>query len=170
MKYKLTLLLILGLFIVGNTYSQSKKKSKKTILKALVVDTENKPIENASIFIDGKKSSVTSDEHGRFQLKLKSKVKVVTVFTLFNGVAELSYQGQPEVTFVLKPGNGIQQDPLNEPSKSENDMVNVGYGKAHKRNLSTSVGEVNKNNLKNSSHYNTIILPYWISRYFTVKF
>jgi TonB-dependent SusC/RagA subfamily outer membrane receptor len=156
MKYKLTLLLFIGIFFVGTATSQNKKKSKRVILEALVIDTENKPIQNASIFVDGKKSKVTSDENGRFQLKLKRTVKSITVFTLFNGAAELKYEGQEKITFVLIPGNAVQQDPLNDPDKPEDDLIDIGYGKAHKKNLSSSVGEVNKEHLKNASHYSNI--------------
>ncbi len=156
MKYKLTLLLLISVFIVGNTSAQNKKKRKKVVLKALVIDTENRPIQNVSIFIDGKKSSTTSDENGRFKLKLKRTVKTITVFTLFNGAAELEYKGQEEITFVLISGNAVQQDPLNDPDKPDDDLIDVGYGKAHKRSLSSSVGEVNKDHLKNAFHYNNI--------------
>lgn len=156
MKSKLTFLLLISLFIVGSANAQSKKKKKKVILKALVIDTENRPIQNASIFVDGKKSSVKSDVNGRFQLKLKRTAKTITVFTLFNGAAELKYQGQKEITFILIPRNAVQQDPLNTPSREDNDLVDIGYGKAKKRNLSTSVGEVNKEHLKNAFHYISI--------------
>lgn len=156
MKYKLTFLLLIGLLIIGSVNAQSKKKKKKVILKALVIDTENRPIQNVSIFVDGKKSSVKSDINGRFQLKLKRTVKTITVFTLFNGAAELKYQGQKEITFILIPGNALQQDPLNASSKEGNDLVNVGYGKASRRSLTTSVGEVNKKHLENAFHYNSI--------------
>lgn len=153
MKYKLTILLLISLFIVNSSYAQKKKQSKKVILKALVVDIKDNPIQNVSIFIDGKKSSVTSGVDGRFQLKVKRTVKNITVFSLFNGAAELEFQGQERITFVLAEGNIVQQDPLNEAIKDESDLINVGYGVAHKRNLTTSVGEVNKERLKNAFHY-----------------
>lgn len=156
MKYNITLLLIFSLFIVGNTSAQKKKKNKKIILKALVVDTENNPVQNASVFVDGKKSNVTSDANGRFQIKLKPSVKKVAVFTLFNGIAELNYKGQKEITFVLGASASAKNEALNESTKGEPELVDIGYGKAEKRNLSTSVSNVNKNHLKNASHYNNI--------------
>lgn len=64
MKYKLTILLLVGLFILNSSYAQKKKQSKKVILKALVVDIKNNPIQNVSVFIDGKKSSITSGLDG----------------------------------------------------------------------------------------------------------
>ena len=156
MKHKITILLFISLFIATGTYAQNKKQSKKVLLKALVVDINKNPIQNASVFLDGKKANVTSDVDGRFQFKVKRTVKSITVFTLFNGAAELEFQGQENVTFVLNQGNSVQEDPLNTPAKTDDDLIDIGYGKAKKRNLTHSVGEVNKDHLKNARHYSNI--------------
>lgn len=156
MKIKLTLIILFSLFIISSTYAQEKKKPKKVIFKGLVIDAENNPIQNVTLFIDGKKSNTVSDSEGRFELKLKRGVKSITVFSLFNGAAELDYNGEEEITFVLSSDNTVHQDPLNEPQKTESDQINVGYGSTSKRNLTTSVGEVSEDKLKNARNYATI--------------
>lgn len=156
MKSKLFLLVIISFFIINEGHAQKRKRAKKTALKGLVIDTENNPVINASIFIDGKNCGTLSDEDGLFEIKVKSDVKTITIFTLFNGVTELKYHGQEKITFVLIQGNTIMQDPLNTSSKKEEDLVDVGYGKVLKRNLITSVGIVNKEHIKNTYHYSNI--------------
>lgn len=156
MKYKVYLLLIITVFLINFSFAQEKKQSKKVILSALVIDTENNPIQNATIFVDGKKASVVTDAEGRFKLKLKRNTKSISIFTLFNGVAETTYSGQEELTFVLGPSTGVVNDPLNEATKEEYELVDVGYGKTKKRNLATSAGNVSKEHLKNARHYNSI--------------
>ncbi|MDA3904929.1 MAG: TonB-dependent receptor plug domain-containing protein [Bacteroidales bacterium] len=156
MKHKITILLLLSLFIVGSSYAQNKKKSKKVILKGLVLSADSTAIQNATIFIDGKTSNVKTDAEGRFRLKVKPTVKSITVFTLFYGVAEYAYHGEEEITFVLSSDNAVHQDELNSPQNREGDQINVGYGTRSKRNLTTSVGEVDEDHLKNARHYTNI--------------
>lgn len=153
MKSKLTFLILLSLFIVNSGHAQNKKRAKKTILKGLVIDTENNPVKNASIFADGRNCKILSDEKGRFKIKIKSNVKTITVFTLAKGATEVLFQGETEMTFILAASEEIIEDRLNAPKKEESDLVNTGYIKAHKRNISTSVGKINKNTIKNSDHY-----------------
>lgn len=157
MNWKLTTMLIVCIFIVNGSYAQGKKKSKKIILSGLVLDSENHPIQNASVFFDGKNTDVKSNEEGKFRIKLKIPVKTIMVFTLFNGADEVEYQGQEEIIFTLEGGaNVITQHPLNVPIEEDRELINVGYGTADKRNLSTSVGEVSEERIKNSRSYTNI--------------
>lgn len=156
MKRKLTLLLVLSLFIFGTTYAQNKKNQKKITLLGIVVDTDKNPVQNASIFIDGKNTNTKSDAEGRFKVKLKPNVKTITVFTLFNGTIEYAYQGEEEITFTLSMDNSIHQDPLNEPDEVDDELINIGYGTTTKRKLTSSVGKIDKRQLKNAQHYATI--------------
>ena len=84
MKHKLTLLLLLSLFIFGASQAQNTKQKKKITLTGFVVDGEQNPIANASVFIDGKNTNKKSDAEGRFIIKIKPTVKKITVFALFN--------------------------------------------------------------------------------------
>ncbi|HAG15560.1 MAG TPA: hypothetical protein DCG69_03415 [Bacteroidales bacterium] len=156
MKLKLSLLLILSLFLVQQNFAQGAKANKKIILNGLVLDAGGNPVSKAAIFVDGNNSNILSDADGRFSIKLKPKTKIITVFTLFHGGIEVAYQGDTELTFHLSTANPPANNPLNDPVQVEDDRVNVGYGTAHKRNLTTSVGEVNKAHLRSTQQYSTI--------------
>lgn len=156
MKRKLFLLVIISLFIFNGTQAQEKKAKKKIDFKGLVLDTEGNPVKNASVFIDGKNCKTLSDEHGRFEIKLKSNIKTISVFTLEQGANEVGYNGEEELTFIMAIAEGIVSDPLNEPKAVESDIVNTGYMIAHKRNISTNVKEINENIIDNADQYRTI--------------
>ena len=156
MKRSVILVLLLSIFIASSCYSQNNKKRKKIEFLGLVTDSLNSPISNADIYVDGKKIMATSNAEGRFRLKLKPKVKSVAVFKLMNGYAELEYQGEKEVIFVLSVDNSVKQDPLNMSEKPTVDLVDVGYETAPKRNLTSGVGEIKKDVLENASKYSTI--------------
>jgi len=156
MNWKLIILLFIILPIVNSSFAQDVKLSKKIVIQGLVVDQESNPIANASVFVDGKNTDVLSDITGRFQIKIKRSSKIITIFSLNHGGLEIEYQGEEEITFALATSNAIQQDPLNLPDKLESESVNIGYGTANKKNLTTSVGEVNNKHLKNAQHYSNI--------------
>lgn len=156
MKTRFFLLLFIVLFMAMGVYAQSSKQNKKILLQGLVLDNENNPVQNVSVFLDGKNTNVVSDSEGRFKIKVSPKVKVIMVFSLSNGDSEIKYNGEDELTFILSSATKMQEDPMNKPKQKDNDMIDVGYGKAHKQNLTTSVGEVNEEHLKNATHYANI--------------
>jgi len=154
MKPKLAFLIIICLFVVNTSPAQEKKQSNKTVLKGLVRDTEGIPIQNASVFVDGKNCKILSDADGLFELKLKKGVKTITVYTSLQGATEIAYQNQEEITFVLPSSSKILADSLNEIKVKEID--NIDYINAHKKNLARNVSEINQNTIKNADHYVTI--------------
>ncbi|MBN2235941.1 MAG: TonB-dependent receptor plug domain-containing protein [Bacteroidales bacterium] len=156
MKHKLTILLIISLFLVNGIQAQGKKKAKKITLTGLVVDQQKNPIKNANIFLDGINTGVVTNEEGLFKVKVKPNVKTITVFTLFHGTIEAPYQGDTEITFTLGNSSQIEQDPQNIPTEKEEELVEIGYGTKRKRNMSSSIGEVNQERLKNARNYTTI--------------
>lgn len=156
MKSKIFLLVIISLFIINQGQAQGKKRAKKTILKGLVIDTENNPVKNASVFIDGKNSKVLSDDEGSFKIKVKSKAKTITIFTLAQGAKEVPYKGESEMTFILKATDELVEDELNVPKKEESEIINKGYIKEHKRNLAANINKINQNTINNADHYRTI--------------
>lgn len=156
MNWKIIILLFISISFINGTYAQEENLSKKILIEGLVVDQDNNPIEKASIFVDGKNTNVLSDDTGRFKIKIKRNAKLITVFSLIHGGLEFEYNGEKEIIIALASVNSPVQDPLNTPVKKETEMVNIGYGKANKKNLTTSVGEVDKEHLKNAQHYANI--------------
>lgn len=156
MKPKLAFLFTICLFVVITSPAQEKKQSNKTVLKGLVTDTEGIPIQNASVFVDGKNSKVLSDTSGLFELRLKTGVRRITVYTIPQGAIEVAYLGQEQIIFVLPSSNKIFTDSLNEPKMKKMNNINTDYLNAHKKNLSKNVSEINQNKIKNADHYVTI--------------
>jgi len=157
MKRSFIALIVLSVLITSSTYAQNKKSRKKIVLQGLVLDSLDIPIANADFYVDGKKVNTISDEQGRFRLRLKPTVKTIAVFALFNGYAELDYNGEKEVTFVLPSKDSfIAQDPLNKPQLENPELVNVGYVLANKKNLTSTVGQVKKEALENARQYSNI--------------
>lgn len=156
MNWKIIILLVISISFINGTYAQEENLSKKILVEGLVVDQDNNPIEKASIFVDGKNTNVLSDATGRFKIKIKRKAKLITVFSLIHGGLEFEYNGEKEIVIALASVNSPVQDPLNTPVKKETEMINIGYGKANKKNLTTSVGEVDKEHIKNAQHYTNI--------------
>jgi len=156
MKHKLILILLIGIFTIGGSYAQNKKRVKKTILKGLVLDTENKPIKEVSVFVDGKNCKILSDDEGRFELKIKSNAKTITLFTPIQGATEIAYEGEEEMVFVLKTVKDIIQNAVEEAKGKENDVTRAAYIKAHNRNINNSKRKANKDTAKDVYHYRNI--------------
>lgn len=156
MKYKLIFLVVICLFVVNVSPAQTKKNSKKSILKGIVTDKEENPIKNASVFVDGKNSKILSDKDGKFKLKLKAGVKRITVYTIPHGSADAVYTGQEEITFVLPSSNKILTDSLSGTIVNKIDNINADYIVAHYRNLKKYVRKTSIKNLKNPDSYITI--------------
>lgn len=156
MKPRLAFLFTICLFVVITSPAQEKKQSNKTVLKGLVTDTKGIPIQNASVFVDGKNCKVLSDTNGLFELKLKTGVRRITVYTIPQGAIEVAYLGQEEITFVLPSSNQILADSLTKPKLKKIDNKNEDYFDAHKKNLLKNGSEINQNKIKNADHYVTI--------------
>lgn len=73
-----------------------------------------------------------------------------------NGYAKLEYQGEKEVIFVLPVDNSVQQDALNMAEKPSIELVDVGYKKTQKSNLTTGVGVIKKGVFEKAFQYYTI--------------
>ncbi len=156
MKTKVVLLLMIGLLFTNVSQAQRKKKAKKSVLKIQVINTENQAVKNASIFIDRKNTKRLTDTSGFVKLKVKATAKTITVFTLAAGAVEKPYQGEAVMKFVLKATNEIQEDALNKTAEKENDLIDNGFIKAHKRNLNTNIQKVNSDIIKNAERYRNI--------------
>lgn len=156
MKSKLSFLIAIFLFIAVVCPAHANKPANKIILKGIVIDTDSKPIQNASVFVDGKNSKILSDKDGKFKLKLKAGVKRITVYTIPHGATDAVYTGQEEITFVLPSSNKILTDSLSGTIVNKIDNINADYIVAHNRNLKKYVRKTSIKYLKNPDSYITI--------------
>lgn len=154
MKYKIALILLLGSTVMSSAYAQTNKKTKKIVIQGVVVDRNQEPIANAIVFIDGKNTNKTSNGNGLFKLKVKPSVKTITIVTPDQGGVEYQYRGEKKITFVMDTAFNVKQAPFKDAYGDE--MVNTGYGKTKKKNLTQSVGQVSKNRMKEARYYSNI--------------
>jgi TonB-dependent SusC/RagA subfamily outer membrane receptor len=139
MKTRIFSIIILMVFSVVLSYGQSKKVQ----ISGTVRDTDQKPVSGAMIVIDGNNSGITTDLKGRYKLKIPADAKSIRVVTQTGESAESELVGQREVDFSLP----VSLKPAGEV-KSDEDDVNIGYGKVNKKNLTTNVSKVDSKNDK----------------------
>jgi TonB-dependent SusC/RagA subfamily outer membrane receptor len=98
MRSVLLILLTLILSVPGIAYGQ---KGKKITITGKVVDTSNKPVAGATIFIDKKKTDVVTDQNGSYSIKVKPDASDILVFSLLSGATEEKINGRTEIDFVM---------------------------------------------------------------------
>jgi TonB-dependent SusC/RagA subfamily outer membrane receptor len=120
MRSVLLMALVLILCSPVTVYGQ---KGKKIIITGKVVDTANKPVAGANIFIDKEKTDVLTDQDGSYKIKVKQDAAEILVFSLLSGASEEKINGRTEINFVLKEQSGSGNAGKNESVKSG--VVNI---------------------------------------------
>ena len=133
--------MLLILPLSGDLFAQ--KAGKKYYITGQVLDANNKPVTDAIILVDNKNTKATTNDDGMFKVRVKPDATAITVFKPINGEQEEKISSRTVINFRLPNANPAQ---ANEAKvKPENDEVNIGYGTASKRNLSTSSSRIEGN-------------------------
>jgi TonB-dependent SusC/RagA subfamily outer membrane receptor len=150
MKFRIIFLLII---VVSFTVpSLAQKPVKRITISGVVTDDGQKPIPGAMVLIDNQKTNSITDNKGFYKVKVKPGAKIITIFTMRNGVSETSIDGRTMINFII---NGSVPSQNAVPAKKENEeTVNVGYGTMKKNDLTTTVGKINGQNKKYASYQN----------------
>jgi len=132
-------MMIMVLFLPGNT-ADGQKKIKKIVISGFVTDVNNNPVIGAAIFTDGHNTDILTDDKGFFKLKVRPDVKVIKAFTFAQGVAEVALDGKTTIRIILDGSFSVKNY---EPEKQEADeTVNIGYGTAKKKDMSTETNQI----------------------------
>lgn len=99
-------LLIALLLILCSPVAVYGQKGKKITITGKVLDTANKPVAGASIFIDKEKTDVLTDQDGFYKIKVKQDAAEILVFSLISGASEEQINGRTEINFFLKDRSG----------------------------------------------------------------
>jgi TonB-dependent SusC/RagA subfamily outer membrane receptor len=145
------LLLILLLLFVFSTVS-GQKPLKKTTISGVVLDTNLKPVPGAIIFIDNQKTSIVTDQKGFYKIRVSSKARLISAFTIMNGVSEAEIGGRTMINFSLKASASSYKNVAENPSDEE--TVNLGYGTIKKNNMTTPVDRIDATNSKYAAYRN----------------
>lgn len=133
--------IILVIFILTLTLSSFAQKSgKKYYITGQVLDFSNNPVSGASVLIDNKSTDVTTDDNGMYKVKVKADAVTLSIFNLSSGVTNEQINGRIVINFklnkVIIPEKAVKQE------NTDNEVVNIGYGTAQKKNMASNVGTI----------------------------
>lgn len=150
MNTKTVLYLLVAILAFGNVSGQ--KAPKKIKVSGYVTDGTHAPVVNAIVMIDGQKTDILTDKRGFYKLKVKSDAGKIGIFTFTSGILEEPVEGRTRINFSF---SGSVPDQLIVQADPGDETVNIGYGSVKKKNMTTSVGQINGTNPKYAS-YRTI--------------
>jgi TonB-dependent SusC/RagA subfamily outer membrane receptor len=150
MKPGYLFILFFSFLIFSPSFGQ--KTPKKLTIKGLVLDSNQKPISGAIILIDNNKTDIVTDEKGYYKIRVSSKARSISVFTLMNGVSETEISGKTLINFSMK-SSATKGKPEAINSANE-EIVNVGYGTSKRSDMTTSVGKIDGTKSKYASYQN----------------
>jgi len=149
MKTRIVLLMILTLISIGSGFSQ--KTGKKVTISGYVVDATKAPIANAAVLIDGKGTDMVTDEKGFYQIKVKPGCTRIGILTATSGFLEEPIDGRSSINFEFR---GSVPDQAGGKADAGDETINVGYGTARKKDMTTSVNKIDTSNPKYASYRN----------------
>lgn len=146
-------ILLLSIFIITSSVSSFAQKSgKKYYITGQVLDINNKPVSGAVVFIDNKSSDVITDDNGMYKVKIKADAAIISILNFSSGLMNEVINGRIVINFKLN--NVIPQEETVIQENPDNEVVNIGYGYARKKDLATSAGSINGQNTKYASYQN----------------
>ena len=148
MKRGIVLLMIFSLIISENIEGQ--KSNKNNIVSGYVTDVNNQPVSGAMILADRQETGVVTSKKGFFKVRITPETRMIGVYSELNGSAETPVDGGPEINIVLYGNYAIQGFIPAIPADEE--MVNIGYGKVSKKDLTTPTGQINGKDNKYDSY------------------
>ena len=113
-----TLLVLIPLLLFFLPQAEAQK-GKNVVISGRVVDGNNNPVAGAAIFIDNRKTEITTDQRGKFRIRIKEGAEEILVLSLLSGASEQRIEGRTEISFVLSDGAGGAA-PVQDPSKALN--------------------------------------------------
>jgi TonB-dependent SusC/RagA subfamily outer membrane receptor len=148
MKRGIALLLVFSLIISENIEGQ--KSNKNNIVSGYVTDVNNQPVSGAMILADRQETGVVTSKKGFYKVRVTPETRMIGVYSELNGSAETLAEGGTEINIVLYGNFAIEGFKPAVPEDEE--MVNIGYGKVRKKDLTTPTGQINGQDNKYDSY------------------
>jgi TonB-dependent SusC/RagA subfamily outer membrane receptor len=149
---KSTILLLSIFMITSSVSSFAQKSGKKYYITGQVLDINNKPVSGAMVLIDNKSSDVITDDKGKYKVKIKADAAIISILNLSSGLMNEVINGRTVINFKLN--KVIPQEETVKQENPDDEVVNIGYGYARKKDLATSVGNINGQNNRYASYQN----------------
>jgi TonB-dependent starch-binding outer membrane protein SusC len=146
-----SIILLFSIFLfISSVSSFAQKSGKKHYITGQVLDINNKPVSGAMVLIDNKSSDVVTNDNGMYKVKVKADAAIISILNLSSGLMNEVINGRTVINFKLN--NVIPQEETVKQENPDNEIVNIGYGYAQKKDLATSVGNINGQNTKFASY------------------
>lgn len=99
---------LLFFLILSTTHIFSQNADEKTIwIKGTVLNSDQKPVKKAVIFLDSSMTKTKTDKWGKFEIGIGADTKYISAYTQDNGVETIPYQGNNEVMLVFSKSGAI---------------------------------------------------------------
>ena len=143
---------ILTIFILTLSVSAfSQKSGKKYYITGQVVDMNDQPVSGAMVFIDNKQSDAITDDKGMYKIKVKDDAAKISIFKLSCDLLNEEIKGRILINFKFK-NEIINKETVNQDN-ADDEAVNIGYGSTQKKNLASTVGNINGQNKKYGAYH-----------------
>jgi TonB-dependent SusC/RagA subfamily outer membrane receptor len=148
MKIGTILLMIFSLIISENI--EGHKNNKKNIVTGYVTDVNNQPVAGAMILLDRQQTEIVTNRKGFFKVRITPDTRMIGAYSELKGSAETPAEGGQEINIVLYGSYAIQG--FIPAISEEEEMVNIGYGKIRKKDLTTPTGQIDGKGHKYDSY------------------
>ena len=148
MKPKIVFFLVFSFISVCFAQNNHKKIS----VSGVVVDSHKRPVPDASITIDGKKTGETTDSKGYYKVKIRPTAEKIGIYTLPPASIEELINGRTSIDFTLNDSIAmLVSGQIDQYLEKE---VNVGYGTQKRINSTSSVTNIDVNQKKSTTYTN----------------
>jgi TonB-dependent SusC/RagA subfamily outer membrane receptor len=151
MKTRIIIVLAIILVVVPFNNSYSQKSNKKITITGYVVDGTQSSVANAFVTVDGEKTNVLTNDKGYYKIKVKPGSSKIGILTLTSGALEEEINGRTRINFQFQ---GSVPDQVSEKQNAEEDVVDIGYGKVKRRDVTSNVNKIDGTNPKYASYRN----------------
>ena len=114
-----------------------QKKGQKMIVSGVVTDSDHTPVTGAAILVDGKHTSIITDNKGIFRIRVRPDARMIGAFSEHLGSSEIPVEGQATILLVL---DGTFN--LNQYIPEDEKTINMGYSSVKEKNLSVAPGKL----------------------------
>ena len=149
MKRKILVLTILLLSLSVSSFAL--KSGKKYYLTGQVLNVNNKPVSGAMVLIDNKSSDVVTDDKGMYKVRVNADAAQISVLNLSGALMKEEINGRTVINFSLSEAMPPKEVVMQE--NPDNEVVNIGYGSVQKKDLASSVGNIDGQNKKFASYH-----------------
>lgn len=150
MKLIIIFILISGVAFINP--SSAQKPAKKITISGIVTDAGQKPVQGAMVLIDNHKTSSITDDKGYYKVKTGPDAKLISIFTITNGVSEARIEGRTTINFTI--AGSVPSKSAVQTIKEDDETVDIGYGTVKKKNLTSPVAKIDGQKKSYASYQN----------------